>query len=527
MPGPLVLSTPWDLFLRLAVGIFAIGLMFMGRRLAGYVSVLVLQCLLFLLMLTVIGNWSLALLALILVLLAFPASFLGTPTRRGINAILLGLLALLLIGVPIFLSGSFVLPWLTMCIAFLALTVFGLIFKRTGEWLLTGVAGSWILLAVGGLKDHFKMLALLSVLSLFAQWILLDGLGDRGRWKKWDPALAIQGWKARIRKVALHLTIWPILLWLSLLLIPLLPPSQIHVQTDCFEFSESHPLVILGPANAVWLGGAPWRESILASSRLKSLFLGQFAYRKLPPCRAVKSPQELRWMGKSAQITDEALLDALPLVKPGTTENELAQAIWEGMKKRGAEGVSFPLIVGAGANGVIIHHITDDTPFKEGDLVVVDIGCLYHGYASDMTRTLPVGKISARQREVYEAVLAAQSAGLATLRPGATLSEAQKASVVTLKERGLPAYPHSIGHGVGVEVHDPLPRGLKENMVVTVEPGAYLEDEGIGIRIEDTVVITSDGCRHLTGRVPTDLSRLEEMIAVRDNKILPKPQSSP
>lgn len=220
--------------------------------------------------------------------------------------------------------------------------------------------------------------------------------------------------------------------------------------------------------------------------------------------RQIKSAQEIRAIKAAAALADQAFVHILPLIKPGVRERDLALELEFFMRRQSAEGLAFPIIVASGYRSAMPHGTASDKVIVEGEAVVLDFGCIVDGYCSDMTRTVFVGKVTARQRTVYEAVLSAQKTALAYLQPGISGRQADSLARDVLKEYRLAEYfGHGLGHGVGREVHEeprlsPLSDDmLQSGMVVTVEPGVYLQQE-FGVRIEDLVVITDDGICNLT-----------------------------
>lgn len=219
--------------------------------------------------------------------------------------------------------------------------------------------------------------------------------------------------------------------------------------------------------------------------------------------RAIKDANEIAAIEKSMHILDRAFTYIMEKLKPGLTEREISLELEIFARREGAEEKAFPFIVASGPRSALPHGTASDRVIQEGDLVTIDFGVTYNGYASDMTRTVVIGRSSKRQEEIYNIVLKAQLAGLAAVRAGVKASEVDRASRAVIEEYGFgPCFGHSTGHGVGLEVHE-SPRLAKKDdtilepgMVVTVEPGIYLPQWG-GVRIEDTVVVEEDTCRIL------------------------------
>jgi Xaa-Pro aminopeptidase len=220
--------------------------------------------------------------------------------------------------------------------------------------------------------------------------------------------------------------------------------------------------------------------------------------------RAVKDPGELALMRKAATLISEAFAGVLPEIKPGISEILLAAKIEYEIKKRGGSGPSFETIVASGVRSAWAHARPTSKLLRKNELVVLDQGAILRGYCSDLTRTVFLGRAPVRVKRLYNAVLEAQGAAREAIRPGVKAGEVDAAARQTLKRLRLAQYfTHSTGHGLGIEVHEMprLGRGgatvLEEGMVVTLEPGVYIEGLG-GIRIEDDVVVTSKGAEDLT-----------------------------
>jgi Xaa-Pro aminopeptidase len=222
--------------------------------------------------------------------------------------------------------------------------------------------------------------------------------------------------------------------------------------------------------------------------------------------RLVKDEGEVARIEAAATIATKALTSILPRLFERPTENDFGLELDSAIRRLGAEGNSFETIVAAGPNGAKPHHRAagSDRRIGEGDLVVVDYGALVDGYCSDMTRTFCIGEPSATQQRMLDVVTAAQAAGVAAVASGAETKAVDDACRALIGEAGwADAFSHGTGHGVGLEIHED-PRvswsttaTLAAGHVVTVEPGVYLPEHG-GVRIEDTVVVTKDGCRPLT-----------------------------
>jgi Xaa-Pro aminopeptidase len=264
--------------------------------------------------------------------------------------------------------------------------------------------------------------------------------------------------------------------------------------------------------------------------------------------RLWKEPGEVALMRRAAEISREAHAAAARLAREGAYEYELEAAIDYTFRRRGAWGPAYDSIVGGGANATVLHYVANDEPLRDGTLVLVDAGCELEGYASDVTRTYPVGgRFSGAGRAVYEVVLAANEAALACARPGATLEDVHDAAlrrlVEGMVELGLlagavdelvrsgayrPYYMHRTSHWLGLDVHDVgayqvdgKPRRLAPGIAFTVEPGLYVPAgdpkapaalRGIGVRIEDDVVVTDGGHENLTAAIPKRPDDIEALV---------------
>ena len=219
--------------------------------------------------------------------------------------------------------------------------------------------------------------------------------------------------------------------------------------------------------------------------------------------RMTKSDEELGAIRQSVDTNSKALDAALRQFKPGVTEKELAAEIEYQMRKLGAEKPSFDSIVASGENSALPHARPSDQAIGKGTLLI-DMGAFQNAYASDMTRTFFVGSADKHAKRIYAAVLEAQLAAIAAVRPGVAAGKIDQVARKVLKKHGLDkAFMHSTGHGLGLEIHEPPRLGKKDKtrleigMAITIEPGAYVENIG-GVRIEDVVVVTPKGCEILT-----------------------------
>ncbi|MCK0537068.1 Xaa-Pro aminopeptidase [Alcanivorax quisquiliarum] len=294
-----------------------------------------------------------------------------------------------------------------------------------------------------------------------------------------------------------------------------------------------------------------WVNSIRARVRTGAHPPGEFLAltHVLHDLRLYKSAGELKVMRRAGEIAAAAHVRAMRAVRPGMFEYQLEAEYLHEFMQHGARSPAYPSIVGGGANGCILHYIDNSEKLRDGDLVLVDAGCEYHSYASDITRTFPVnGRFSREQQALYEVVLAAQYAAIEAVRPGNHWNAFHEASVQVLTQGlvdlGLlkggvaelieteayrPFYMHRTGHWLGLDVHDVGDykvddqwRVLEPGMVLTVEPGLYVAPDdtsvdarwrGIGIRIEDDLAVTRDGHEILTGDVPKEVADIHALMS--------------
>lgn len=231
---------------------------------------------------------------------------------------------------------------------------------------------------------------------------------------------------------------------------------------------------------------------------------GDFLSGEISSMRLVKTREQVEMMTTAQRIAERALDHILGLIKPGVTEKQVQLELDFFMLSHGAEALSFETIAVSGANSSKPHGVPSDKKIEKGDFVTLDFGATYNGWHSDMTRTVAVGSVTEKQREVYNIVLAAQRAGLSALTAGIGGREADRAAREVIENAGYGKFfGHGTGHGVGLEIHEApylSPSSdytLDAGAVVTVEPGIYIPGE-FGVRIEDMAVVCRDGCIDLT-----------------------------
>jgi Xaa-Pro aminopeptidase len=237
--------------------------------------------------------------------------------------------------------------------------------------------------------------------------------------------------------------------------------------------------------------------------------------------RMIKSAEEIEILKRNGKISAEAVKRAIRATRPGVFEYQIEAEATHEILKGGAKGAAYPPIVGSGPNSCIWHYHENSRMVKDGDLVLMDFGADLDHLCMDITRTWPVsGRFTPEQREVYEVVLTVQKACIEAYRPGATSEEIREHVAEVMEKKGVDSrgLRGGIGHYVGMCVHDVGSRGipLKEGMVFAIEPALYYPEKNIGIRIEDTVLITKDGCEVLTKDVPKELEDIERLMSRKE-----------
>ena len=263
-------------------------------------------------------------------------------------------------------------------------------------------------------------------------------------------------------------------------------------------------------------------------------------YERLAPLlhrlRITKDPEELKMLQQACDITEAGFRRLLTFIKPGVGEWEIEAELLHEFVRRGSRGFAYAPIIGTGKNACVLHYVENDQVCKDGDLILMDVAAEYGGWASDLTRTVPAnGKFTKRQRDVYDAVLRVYRSANEILRPGNSLMEYQK-QVIEIMERELVGlglftakeakeqgpekllvkkyFMHGTSHHLGLDVHDVSPphEPIAEGMVFTIEPGIYIREEALGVRLENDVVIGKDSNFDLMGKIPIEAEEIEELM---------------
>jgi Xaa-Pro aminopeptidase len=244
----------------------------------------------------------------------------------------------------------------------------------------------------------------------------------------------------------------------------------------------------------------------------------------LTAMRMVKSAGELALLQNAVDASVDAQLAAMKMMRPGLYEYQVAARMKEIHEWAGCSREAYAPIVGTGFYSTVLHYDALNNEIKDGDVVVLDVAGEYGGYAADITRTLPAnGKFTPRQREIYEIVLGAQNAALAATKPGIRPGELDQIARNYINSHGKDLHGnslgqyfiHGLGHGLGLDVHDPTDytRPLQAGMTITNEPGIYIPEENLGVRIEDDVLVTKDGNELLTRRLPRSIDEIEKIMS--------------
>ena len=278
------------------------------------------------------------------------------------------------------------------------------------------------------------------------------------------------------------------------------------------------------------LGGFPhekevvdWLQQVAPQIKLKDI------RPQISSLRQIKSPGELAFLQRAVDLSLDAHLEAMRMMRPGLYEYQVAARMVEVHAMGGSEAEGYAPIVGAGPNSTALHYDKLSRKIENGDIVVLDVGAQYSGYSADITRTIPAnGKFTPRQLEIYNIVLGAQNAAMAAIKPGVDMCQKSSKSLHKISYdyinshgkdlHGNPLgqyYIHGLGHNIGLNVHDPgdYCKPLQPGMVVTMEPGIYIPEENLGVRIEDDVLVTETGYKLLSERLPRDPAEIEKIMA--------------
>ena len=235
--------------------------------------------------------------------------------------------------------------------------------------------------------------------------------------------------------------------------------------------------------------------------------------------RVIKDSEEIAALQKAVDITRRSLEETIRAIRPGMYEYEVEALIEYGFHRQGSPRPGFPSIVGSGPNSAVLHYNSNRRKIEQGELVLMDVGAEYNYYTADITRTVPAsGTFSARQREIYQLVLEAQAAAIEAVKPGVTLKEVHAAARKTIEKAGYGKYfIHYTSHYLGMDVHDvgSRSRSLEPGMVITIEPGIYLAEESLGVRIEDDVLVTQNGRRVLSVALAKSVEEIESLMRSR------------
>ncbi|MFR1709194.1 MAG: aminopeptidase P family protein [Clostridium sp.] len=255
-------------------------------------------------------------------------------------------------------------------------------------------------------------------------------------------------------------------------------------------------------------------------------------YHNIALLRTIKEEKEIEMIKKAIDITYDGIKEMWSNAKPGMMEYEVEAYFNYILKKNGVKDFAFPTIAATGKNATILHYVDNNTVTKDGELMLLDLGAQYKYYNGDISRTFPInGKFTERQREVYNIVLEANEIVMKSVKPGITTSELQNIAKRVLadgcKRIGLiqedseldKYYFHGVAHPLGLDTHDVGPRNieLKPGMIITDEPGLYIEEEGIGIRIEDDILVTEDGYVNLSAHIIKTVEDIEEFMSKSNN----------
>ena len=231
--------------------------------------------------------------------------------------------------------------------------------------------------------------------------------------------------------------------------------------------------------------------------------------------RAVKSKNEVAMIQRAIDITAAGYEAMFKGVRPGMNEFAVQELLEHGYRSHGSRGPAYGTIAGAGLNSTVLHYQANDQTIAKNDLICIDSAARFGGYGADITRTIPAnGKFTKRQREMYEIVLKAELAAIRAVKPGVTFARIDKAARDIITKAGYgDDFIHGIGHHLGLETHDITPDApLRQGAVITIEPGIYIPKEKLGVRIEDNILITRDGAKNLSTKIPKTIAAVEKAM---------------
>jgi Xaa-Pro aminopeptidase len=308
--------------------------------------------------------------------------------------------------------------------------------------------------------------------------------------------------------------------------------SRGHARGDIERLAKFYPTMYTILPYTKELGGYPHEKETAEWLKLAAPVANFKDVREnIARLRVVKAPTEIGFLREAINLSLDGHDAAMRMTHPGLWEYQVAAKMVFVHAMGGSEAEGYAPIVGAGPNSTALHYDKLDRKIQEGDIIVMDVGAQYSGYSADITRTVPAnGKFTPRQREIYEIVLGAQNAALAAMKPGAIMGcKGNKNSLQAIAyeyidkhgkdQHGKPLgqyFIHGLGHSIGLNVHDPgleYCKPLLPGMVVTVEPGIYIPEENLGVRIEDDVLITETGYELLSQKLPRDVEAIEKIMA--------------
>jgi hypothetical protein len=405
----------------------------------------------------------------------------------------------------VYFSGSFAFRPLVALLGALLGAVAGALWPRAMLAPLTSTMGIVLLAWASPVALSFPLLAAPALLGCAIQFrdLYRRRKGQLSRPPRRSAGGILQDWRKWAVTVA---GLW-------LLLASFAPfaaaPDGLHGQRMA---ALTAPTIGFSPARNFYLSGRARPLAMLAPrrsvfNRLSFLLLGRAQGREIDARRMVKEEGEIARIRRAGQVTALAMAEVPKLARPGVSEHEIQEAILAVFRRQGTPIPSFGPIVGSGANATLPHYDRNDAVLHRG-FVVIDIGCMDDGYASDMTRTFPIGgTCTPAQQKLLDVVSAAKAAAERILKPGVTMRRLDDAARLVIARAGFGQYfTHAVGHGVGIDVHDPTPKVLAENMVITLEPGIYIPAGAeadpaywdLGVRIEDTYRVTGTGFEILT-----------------------------